>query len=97
MKPPEFDQKTDKPGRYRVKRLFRPVIGDLVDEMFAKYINEAECILPVARLIDGFYLFGTLKIFVKILRGKLVTKFSGVFLDFGEFMKQKYESEMAKI
>ena len=72
-------------------------MGDLVDETFANFLNEAECKLPVARLIDGYYLFGSLKIFVKMMGGKLVSKFNGVYLSFEEFIKQKTDSELAKI
>ena len=32
------------------KKLYRAVKGDLVDEMFADYINKLNCPVPIARL-----------------------------------------------
>ena len=40
--------------------------GDMLDEMLARYVNEAGCQVPIKKLGDGFYLFGTRKIFARI-------------------------------
>ena len=48
------------------KILYRPIKGDLLDEMIAKYINDLQIPIPVRRLGDGNYLFGTKKVFAKI-------------------------------
>jgi hypothetical protein len=78
--PPDFsDPKRKNNQKKRTKLLYRPIIGDLVDETIAGHINETGCELPVSRLVDGFYLFGTIKIFVKMLQGKLVARFGGVY------------------
>jgi len=46
---------------------YKAVQGDEVDELLAKYINSMEITLPIRRLEHGFYLFGTRKIFAKVL------------------------------
>jgi hypothetical protein len=72
-------------------------MGDLVDETLSGYLNDAECRLPIVRLVDGFYLFGTTKIFMKMLNGGLVVKNGPAYMRLEEFMTLKCESEMAKI
>jgi len=65
--------------------------------MLSGFLNESECRLPVARLVDGYYLFGTLKVYLKIMGGSLVAKSGGAYVGFAEFMKLKFDSEIAKI
>ena len=47
-------------------KLYKAENGDIVDELLAKYINSMEISVPIRRLGDGFYLFGTRKIFAKV-------------------------------
>lgn len=54
------------------KEVYKAAKGDLVDEMLARYINIANCPVPIKRLGGGFYLFGLKKIYAKIMNGKLV-------------------------
>ena len=51
----------------QVDNWYRPIKGDLVDELIAKYFNALRYPLPIKRLGDGFYMFGTKKIYVKLL------------------------------
>ena len=67
--------------------MYRPIKGDLVDELIAKYINQMQIPLPVRRLGDGNYIFGTKKIFAKILNGKLVIRVGGGFMSIDEFFE----------
>lgn len=76
---PDFSDPKRKNQKKKTKLLYRPIIGELVDETIAGHINETGCELPISRLVDGFYLFGTIKIFVKMLQGKLVARFAGVY------------------
>jgi hypothetical protein len=46
---------------------YKPVKGDLVDEIMATYINAMTNPLPVKRLGDGYYLFGTKKIYARLM------------------------------
>ena len=48
------------------KKLYKAVKGDIVDEMFADYINKLNCPVPIKRLGNNQYTFGTKKIFAKI-------------------------------
>lgn len=73
---------------------YRPIKGDLVDELIARYINQMSCPLPVKRLGDGFYLFGTKKIFAKIMNGKLVIRVGGGFMSIDEFLNSYADFEV---
>ena len=58
---------------------YRAVKGDLVDELVEQNLTELESTLPIRRLGDGYYLFGTKKIYVKVHKGRLLTKSGGGF------------------
>ena len=60
-------------------------------------VNTTECALPIARLQNGYYLFGTLKIFAKMMSGKLVAKSGNTYMAFEEFLRLKSDAELAKI
>lgn len=66
---------------------YRPIKGDLVDELIAKYFNALKNPLPVKRLGDGNYVFGTRKIFVKLLQNGLVVRVGGGFMSIEEFLE----------
>ena len=53
--------------------------------------------MPVRRLGDGFYLFGTRKIFAKVLNNKLVVRVGGGFMSFTEFIDTYALVELKKI
>lgn len=76
---------------------YRAVKGDIVDELLAKYINAMEINVPIRRLGDGFYLFGTRKIFAKVLNNKLVVRVGGGYMNFGEFIDAYAMIELKKI
>lgn len=69
--------------------------GDLVDEMLAQYIQN--CPVPVKRLGDGFYLFGTKKIYAKIMNGKLVIRVGGGYMFIEKFIETYADAELIKI
>lgn len=84
----------------RVKKkpdYYKAVMGDVVDELLAKYINSMEISVPIRRLGDGFYLFGTRKIYAKVLNNKLVVRVGGGFMSFTEFIDTYALSELKKI
>lgn len=68
-----------------------------MDELLAKYINLTQCPVPIKRLGNGYYLFGTKKIFAKIMNGKLVIRVGGGFMVIEEFIAAYAEAEMKKI
>lgn len=65
--------------------------------MLARYINSAGVQLPITRLGEGFYMFGTKKIFAKIMNNKLVVRVGGGFMGIDEFINTYGESELLKL
>jgi Growth-Arrest-Specific Protein 2 Domain len=66
---------------------YKPIKGDLIDELIAKYFNALPKPMPIKRLGDGFYIFGTRKIYVKLMNGKLVVRVGGGFMSIDQFME----------
>ena len=64
--------------------------------MLSHYINQANCPVPIRKLGNGFYLFGTKKIYAKILNGKLVIRVGGGWMIIEEFISVYADSEMKK-
>ena len=76
---------------------YKAHLGDQVDELLAKYINSMEISVPIRRLGGGFYLFGTRKIYAKVLNMKLVVRVGGGFMNFTEFIDTYALVELKKI
>lgn len=55
--------------------------------MLQKYIQERGVDLPITRLGGGFYMFGTKKIYAKIMNQKLVVRVGGGFMGIDEFIQ----------
>ena len=53
--------------------------------------------MPIKRLGNGYYIFGTRKIYAKILNGKLVIRVGGGYMIIEEFINTYAEQELAKI
>mmetsp|Transcript_1476 Transcript_1476/g.992 ORF Transcript_1476/g.992 Transcript_1476/m.992 type:complete len:92 (+) Transcript_1476:425-700(+) len=62
--------------------------NDEVDRMFAHFLNSLGINIPIKRLGGGYYMFGTKKIFCKIINGKLVVRVGGGFMGIEEFIMQ---------
>lgn len=65
--------------------------------MFGRYINETGCKVPIKKLGGGFYLFGTRKIYAKILNGKLVIRVGGGYMIITEFIATYADVELQKL
>lgn len=76
---------------------YRAVDGDVVDELLAKYINSMDISVPIRRLGEGTYLFGTRKISAKVLNNKLVVRVGGGYMSFTEFIDTYALVELKKI
>ena len=63
--------------------------------MLAQYIQD--CPVPVKRLGGGYYLFGTKKIYAKIMNGKLVVRVGGGYMVIEEFIATYAEPELIKM
>jgi len=72
------------------------VIDD-IDRMMLDYVKKWNCHVPITRIGGGYYLFGTRKIYAKILNGKLVIRVGGGYMIITEFLDQYSEVEMNKI
>lgn len=53
--------------------------------------------MPIRRMGDGFYLFGTRKIYAKVMNAKLVVRVGGGFMSFTEFIEAYAHVELKKI
>jgi len=76
---------------------FKPRKGDELDEMLADYLQMANCPIPIRRVGDGFYMFGSRKIYAKILNGKLVIRVGGGYMVIEKFIETYAEQEMDKL
>lgn len=56
-----------------------------------------ECAVPIKRLGDGNYIFGTRKVFARIMNGKLVIRVGGGFMVVDEFINTHSDSELQKV
>ena len=73
-------------NRVQKKQSYLPVRGDKVDEKIAEYINNFDLEIPLQRISDGLYMFGSRKIFAKIMNDKLVIRVGGGFMLIDEFL-----------
>ena len=78
-------------------KLYKPVVGDVVDEMFAGYLNKAKLTIEVQRISASNYMFGTKKILAKIINGRLVIRVGGGYMNAEEFIEQYGKIEMMKM
>ena len=76
---------------------YRAAKGDMLDELLGAYINEHGCEVPIRRIGNGYYLFGTRKIYAKILNGKLVIRVGGGYMIIAEFIATYADVELQKI
>lgn len=54
--------------------------------MLAEWVNNNGCPVPIKRMGNGYYIFGTKKIYAKIINGKLVIRVGGGYMGIDEFM-----------
>lgn len=63
----------------------------------AVYINNFDMDIPIQRLGDGQYMFGSRKIFAKIMNDKLVIRVGGGYMLIDEFLPTYGQQELDKI
>ncbi len=71
--------------------------GDQVDNLFQDYLEGTECPVPLEKIGKGYYMFGSKKIFAKIINGKLVIRVGGGYMGIDEFVQAYAESELMKM
>lgn len=82
-------QPTPSKGKYKA------VSGDLTDELLAKIINEMNVTLPIARISTGWYLFGTRKLYAKVVGGtQLIVKVGGGYCNMKEYIAGNQQAEL---
>ncbi len=86
-----------KKGKSPPKKAYKATKGDDVDQMLGDWINKHGCVIPIKRIGNGFYMFGTKKIYAKIMNGKLVIRVGGGYMSIDEFMKHYGIQEMQKL
>lgn len=79
------------------KPIFVPAKGDELDEMLARLLAEMGCTVPTKRLGGGYYMFGTRKIYAKIMNGKLVIRVGGGYMGLEEFVNTYADVELQRI
>jgi hypothetical protein len=78
-------------------KIYKPIKGDQIDEMFSQLLNDAGLNLPVKRLAPGKYMFGSKNIIAKIVNMKLLIRVGGGFMSADEFIEQYGRIEMIKM
>jgi hypothetical protein len=71
--------------------------SDEVDKLLAQYVNFNTCPVPIKRLGGGYYLFGTRKIYAKVMNGRLVIRVGGGYMIIDEFISTYAEVEVSKM
>jgi hypothetical protein len=86
-----------KPKEAKPKPAFKAVKGDEVDELVAFYLTKTGMTeLRIERLGGGYYMFGTKKIYCKIINGKLVVRVGGGYMGMEEFINTYGQQEVNK-
>jgi septal ring factor EnvC (AmiA/AmiB activator) len=80
----EEEERLRKMPKQKIK--YQAVKGDKVDEKMAFYMNNFDMDVPMQRLGDGQYMFGSRKVFAKIMNDKLVVRVGGGFMLIDEFL-----------
>jgi hypothetical protein len=76
---------------------FKPIKGDEIDQMLADFLASFDCSVPIKKIGDGYYMFGTRKIYAKIMNGKLVIRVGGGYMIIEEFIATYADQELAKM
>ena len=74
-----------------------PQSKDDVDMMLYDHMQDLGCDVPIRRLGNGYYIFGTRKIYAKIMNGKLVIRVGGGYMVIDEFIQTYADIELNKI
>lgn len=71
--------------------------NDQVDIMLENYVNQHNVMAPIRRIEEGRYLFGTKKIYAKIINGKLMVRVGGGYMSIEEFVEKHQVKEIDKL
>jgi chromosome segregation ATPase len=71
--------------------------GDLIDEEIARYMNKNKCPIMFRKIGEGMYMFGTKKVFAKIMNDRLVIRVGGGYMMIDQFLSTYTEPELKKL
>jgi chromosome segregation ATPase len=91
------EERKSQPAAAKPKAAYAAMKGDRVDELMAIALNLAGLDMPVQRLGEGNYMFGTRKIYCKILNDKLVVRVGGGYMLIDEFLQTYGTQELEKV
>jgi hypothetical protein len=100
-KPKEPQTPTPKKKENTGPTIYKSIKGDAVDELLAKALNMSGGGYDflhgnVQRLANGSYVFGTTKVFLRSVNGKLIARVGGGWIPLEEFL-EKYRGQSAKV
>ena len=65
--------------------------------MFEENLRKYNCQVPIKNLGDGYFMFGTKKIYAKTINGQLVVRVGGGYMVIDEFIENYIEAEEQKV
>ena len=65
---------------------YSPVKGDRVDEMLDRFVKKYGLKIPMRRISENKYLFGTKLVSAKIINGNLMVRVGGGYMSIEEFV-----------
>ena len=70
---------------------------DMIDQEIAKYMNKYKCPIMFRKIGEGMYMFGTKKVFAKIMNDRLVIRVGGGYMMIDQFLSTYTEPELKKL
>jgi len=70
---------------------------DRVDQMMIQHMNKVKCPVPLRKVSQGEYIFGTRRIFAKLHNDNLVIRVGGGYLLIDEFLKVYTNYELGRL
>ena len=80
-----------------VKPTYKPAKGDELDALLGNWVNTHGIPVPIKRISNGYYMFGTKKIYAKVINGNLVIRVGGGYMGIEEFMFYYGAQELNKM
>jgi hypothetical protein len=67
---------------------YSPIRGDHVDEMLGNFVKKYEVKIPLRRISENRYLFGTKQVSASIINGRLMVRVGGGYMTIEEFVQK---------
>ena len=76
---------------------YKAVDDDMIDKMLENFVKEHRVKVPINRIDQSKYLFGTKLINAQIINGVLMVRVGGGFMNMEEFVDKHSEKEIYKL